>query len=423
MPYDYAATFRLTGRPGHVVEDVITVAPDGAFVAVAIGYGLDENRTWPVQLFETPTDTTLVPGTLTLGEIPVSTLMDGVRVSPSQEPLFFDMEPNGPVARRRGFSSQRVSQSGANLLLERVRPKGDIAFLFSMVDSATGRELQDEPLHSLAALGRSDGARPFRAFAQPLSFLPRSTIRLQIIETTEGVTGTLYIVLVGYTILTGSACPEDVAGRLAQPFGPGLQVPGSASEPMIPFDYVTKFKLTGRPRNVLADEITVNAEGGFVATSIGYGLAVAEQGVAVASDSEAVALDGLALNQLPMDAVAEGFRIRPEYLRLVLGPGGTLASVPRQIAREAFERLNRPEDVSFLYSIHDSGVGRDWQNQPVHNLAGLGIANGQRPFKKFARPRVLGPRSTLRVTIEERFGRGMLFLVLQGYKILAGGRR
>ena len=40
--------------------------------------------------------------------------------------------------------------------------------------------------------------RPFRMLAQPLTFQPRSTVRLQIVERSEGVQGTLFIVLYGY---------------------------------------------------------------------------------------------------------------------------------------------------------------------------------------------------------------------------------
>ncbi|HEU0253024.1 MAG TPA: hypothetical protein VFR12_08300, partial [Pyrinomonadaceae bacterium] len=83
-----------------------------------------------------------------------------------------------------------------------------------------------------------------------------------------------------------------------------------------------------------------------------------------------------------------------------------------------FERLNRAEDVSFRYSIFDTGTGRELQNQPINNIAGLGIANGNRPFKVLARPMRFLPRSTIRVNVEERFGRGTLFIVFQGYKLL-----
>jgi hypothetical protein len=81
--------------------------------------------------------------------------------------------------------------------------------------------------------------------------------------------------------------------------------------------------------------------------------------------------------------------------------------------------LNRPDDVRFLYAFSDSGTGRDLQNQRVHNVAGLGIANGDRPFKVLHKPMAFLPRSTIRVQVEEIFGRGRLFIVFQGYKILS----
>ena len=100
-------------------------------------------------------------------------------------------------------------------------------------------------------------------------------------------------------------------------------------------------------------------------------------------------------------------------------------AVPVSWLDRLFERLNRPEDVSFRYTIYDGGRGRELQNQSLHNISGLGTATGERPFKKFARPLVFLPRSTIRVRVEERFGRGTLFIVFHGYKALSapGGRR
>ena len=90
-----------------------------------------------------------------------------------------------------------------------------------------------------------------------------------------------------------------------------------------------------------------------------------------------------------------------------------------------FERINRPEDVSFTYSVFDSGTGHDLQNIDLHNIAGLGIATGERPFKQLAVPLRLQPRTTMRINIVEHFGRGRLFIVFQGYKRLGrdAGRR
>jgi hypothetical protein len=141
-----------------------------------------------------------------------------------------------------------------------------------------------------------------------------------------------------------------------------------------------------------------------------------------------VDLAQLPLRLLSPDALSDGIRIRPNFLRMAFRDNGSLAAaLPADLMDELFERLNHPDDVSFRYTIFDGGRGLELQNQLIHNIAGLGIANGDRPFKKFARPMTFLPRSTIRLTVEERFGRGTLFLVFQGYKILGalsmGGQR
>ena len=50
---------------------------------------------------------------------------------------------------------------------------------------------------------------------------------------------------------------------------------------MIPFDYVATFPLSGVPGKQLDAEVPINVEGGFVTTSIGYGLAVDSLDVSV----------------------------------------------------------------------------------------------------------------------------------------------
>ena len=258
-----------------------------------------------------------------------------------------------------------------------------------------------------------------------------------MIERTPNARGKLFIVLYGYQLLVSSACPEPAVRALLESAGHPGAVPAPASAPVIPFDYVAKLPLTGRPGNTLQDEVTVNVEGGYVATALGYGLAVEEEKVPIqlqdadtalrdqSADPE-VNLADLPLKALPASALHDGVRIRPEYLRIAFDASGNLRTLHASLASQALERLNIPEDVSFLYTISDTGVGRDWQNRPIHNIAGLGIANGLRPFKKFARPRFFPPRSTIRIAVEEVFGRGVLFLVFQGYKILGapfpGGR-
>jgi hypothetical protein len=246
--------------------------------------------------------------------------------------------------------------------------------------------------------------------AQPLTFQPRSTIRLQIVERSENVRGTLFIVLYGYKTLGAGTLPRSIAQPALDTSAPNGRV--------IPFDYVATFPLTGSPRNQIETEIPINVEGGFVTTSIGYGLEVQSLDVSVTSFSGNLA--SLRLDQFPTSALQDGIRIRPNFLRVALD-GDQLQTITQiELVNRVFERINRPEDVSFRYSFFDSGMGRELQNQPINNIAGLGIANGERPFKKLARPMLFLPRSTIRVTVEEHFGRGNLFIVFQGYKNLGG---
>lgn len=462
IPYEYAARFDLTGHPGNVVQDVITVSPDGAFVAAAIGYGFLEDRSAPVPLGLTGNR---VPAEVTLGELPISALLSGLRSNPRAESMLFEGSAAEDDGGGLAYSSEEVSPELLDKLFLTRQGRRDLSFLFSMVDSSTGRELQDEPLHSLASLGAANGERPFRLLARPLRFLPRSTLRLQVVERTQDARGTLFIVLLGFTAVVPSSCPEPEAEAIVAAATRAAAAPGGEDR-VVPFDYVAHFRLTGRARHVIEQEITVNAEGGFVATDVGYGLspelepvvitppeppAKAEETAAASTVAAPVAgpgtapptappaapteeaeqkkedidLAALPLAALPPMLLRTGFRLRPEYARIALGDRGVLQPLPRPLAEACFEQLNAAEDVTFLYAISDTGAGRDWQNRPILNVAGLGTASGRRPFKRLARPRLLPPRSTLRITVEECSGRGMLYIALHGYKLLrtgAGGR-
>ena len=122
------------------------------------------------------------------------------------------------------------------------------------------------------------------------------------------------------------------------------------------------------------------------------------------------------LRSLPRFALRDGFRLDAEILRN-LESGVPLGS---DAITCAFEALNRvTETLEFLYSITDNGTGRALQSEPVHNIAGLGIANGDRPFRTFPRPIVLAPRSVLLFQVKEiSGGPGDLYFVLHGYKVV-----
>jgi hypothetical protein len=416
IPYDYAATFRLRGIPGNIVEDVINVSVEGVFVAVAIGYGFEEDRGRSIEV-PIPPGPDKGFGDIPLDDIPPEALITGFRIDPRLGSTVLSDEQLPP-----GFSSK---------LFQRVKPPEEISFLFSIVDSATGRELQDEPTHNLASLGKSNGERPFRLLAQPIVFQPRSTIRVQVIEQSEGIIGTLFIVLYGYKVLT-AGCPEPLVRTVRGSRAYAPEMIGTPSAQLIPFDYVARLELTGVPKNIVETEVPINVEGGFVATALGYGLAVATLDVPVrvpqelASDANTFPLSELPLSAFSPEALRDGIRIRPNFVRIAFTNNGTLADLSVDLANKIFESVNRAEDVSFRYTIFDSGIGRELQNQAINNIAGLGIANGDRPFKKFARPMIFFPRSTIRVSVQEHFGRGTLFFVFQGYKVFGriavGGR-
>ncbi len=455
-PYDYGAKFLLTGVPGNTLEDVVNISPEGAFVATAIGYGFHENRGRELNLnLNLNLSANFQPGDLVLGNIPPQALIEGFRLDPDFLPTVLNIQgqPSGRLVEK--FRDELLPKEFADRVLEWVKPPTDIQFFYSIVDSGTGRELQDEPVHSLASIGKSNGERPFRPLARPLLFLPRSTIRVQVIEATEGAQGTLFIVLYGYKVLGVSGCPESAVRGMAET-AMRAQPPLPPSDRVIPFDYVAGLNLTGIPRNFVEEEIPIHVGAGFVATALGYALLPEERDVslpiekiaalpqpqrgAVFQDvlvnntlieppnpawaSQAVTNDfsQIPLRLFPESALRDGIRIRPGFLRMAFGDNGKLqANVTFEIVNMIFERLNRAEDVSFLFTVFDAGTGRELQNMFLDNISGLGIANGDRPFKTFARPMFFQPRSVIRVSVQENYGRGKLFFVFQGFKLLGSG--
>src|SRR4029453_17177590 len=83
IPYDYVADFNLRGEPGNLVQDVINISVEGVFVAVSIGYGLNEERGEKLTLLtgngRSSPDTL---GDITLDHIPADVLIEGFRINP-----------------------------------------------------------------------------------------------------------------------------------------------------------------------------------------------------------------------------------------------------------------------------------------------------------------------------------------------------
>jgi hypothetical protein len=430
IPYEYVADFTLKGEVGNLVQDVINVSVEGVFVAVSIGYGLAEERA--DQLSSGDLDLSSLPtlGNVRLGDLPPDALIDGFRLNPNLRPLIV-----GPDGRLNDTLPVRPE------MFQRLKPVDNFNFLLSLVDTGTGRELQNKPVNSLATLGRADGRRPFKMLPQPMVFLPRSTIRLQVEERSRGVTGRLFISLQGYKVLGLAGAAEEETRRLAEfepikktpvydhetgnyrPLGEAIQQDAPSTR-VVPFDYVSTLDLTGQPGNILEDEVPINVDGGYVATAVGYSLDAGDTRIEIDSQPDTANLGNIRLNQIkPVQSLFDGVRLDPLRVRFAYSAGGQLNTVSRDLLGRLFQSVNRLEEVRFLYSIIDTGTGRELQNQRAFNVASLGIANGDRPFKVFHKPMTFLPRSTIRVQVEEVFGRGRLFLVFQGYKILRQTRR
>ena len=198
IPYDYVAKFTLLGtKRGNRVQDVINISVDGAFVAVAIGYSFIPATFTDVFAIPVPNaDATTLN---TIFAVTITKLLDrhvGVGTS------------NGPEADQQATVNQLTSVIDFQCLLRRLC---GIDFKYSIVDSGTGRELQNQAIHNIAGLGEATGERPFRPLAKPVLFLPRSTIRIEVEEISVGPLYTnaeLFIVLHGYKMLGyGTALP------------------------------------------------------------------------------------------------------------------------------------------------------------------------------------------------------------------------
>src|SRR5215475_11312273 len=91
VPYDATARFQLTGQPGRIVQDVINISPDAVFIAVAIGYGFEQDRMGPLLLVEpgpNPPPPRAV-GKVTLANISIPDIIEGFRIDPKLEDVVF----------------------------------------------------------------------------------------------------------------------------------------------------------------------------------------------------------------------------------------------------------------------------------------------------------------------------------------------
>lgn len=237
----------------------------------------------------------------------------------------------------------------------------------------------------------------------------------------------------------------------------GLGEAAIGAQRTIPFDYTFRFDLAGTPDQTHNKTITVSIESAFTAVSVGYGVIprlttitfgptrseVPPPGPILLStgsgpkptlrqvtlnnvvDSlkraagEAPGAIGLNIGPKTGEALLNGFRINPRFADLALSNDGSTGLDDAEL-QSLFQTVAAPADrVVFLYSLFDEGSGRQFQDQPLLNIAGLGSADGDRPFRPFTPPVTFAPRTNIRMEITEKSAfQGELHVSLHGYKVL-----
>lgn len=233
VPFDYSFQFKLQGERQRVHRSTLIVSVEASFTAVSIGYGVVPEVT-PIifgPVLPPPPDPPPIgiraasTPTTTIVNIRLGDLLRGLETRLSETPAVRkDVSAleagllNG-IRLNTAFAGLGLLNEG-NAILDAntvqklfqvvAAPSQDVQFLYALFDEGSGREFQSEPLLNIAGLGASDGKRPFRYFARPITFAPRATIRMDITELSD-FRGDLHVSLHGYKLLGGAGTPTAAA--------------------------------------------------------------------------------------------------------------------------------------------------------------------------------------------------------------------
>ena len=233
--------------------------------------------------------------------------------------------------------------------------------------------------------------------------------------------------------------------QLSRHAAPARPTPPDRDAKTSPFDHSFQFHLEGRPRQTHRSTVTVSVESSFTAVSIGYGVVPEVSPIVFGIDVEQVFGEGAAtLRSLPFSAVLDaldrsvtatpdvpgntppleaalrnGIKLNPDFATFAL-QGNAKSEIDAASYAKLFQVASPPpEEVQFLYALYDEATGREFQSAPLLSIAGLGAADGKRPFRYFAQPIIFGPLATIRMEIIELGDfRGELHVALHGYKRL-----
>jgi hypothetical protein len=411
IPFDYVFQFALQGIPGNKVQDVVEISSEGVFVALSVGYSLmlDEQRTARTfQPVVQQTTTLLSPVFVPLFILPIdinSPGFDGLLLTgiPGTEMAVLNL--SNPSSERpvriEADGTVDVSipiESGAVSLL-RVQDKTHN--LLSELFEVNGVNFPNVRLTPV--IGPNPANRNVPASGDTTVHVygvPGDTVDVFLLEKS---TGNVARVGSAPLILDTTTFANKRTGRAAV----ALREAG-----------------TGLVKSLAPGDVLVVKIAGSTTTAIPLSLFVVPQRLRTVSDLTLAEFEA-GLEQSGAD-LTRGFRLNPDAANLVAADV-PLAQLSDGTLGRIFETGSvAPEEVSFLYSLDVGDTGREYQSKPIHNIAGLGIANGDRPFRPFAKPMMFEPRSSIRIQITEitETSRppGTVFIVLQGYKILGTGR-
>lgn len=397
IPFDYVFEFKLKGKAANNVQDVVKlqdvveISMQGVFVGVSLGYSfvLDERsnpRTFGPVI--EPSTTPQVPVVIPFFQniIGRGIVLAGVQLigTPGSEVSIIDVDNNTLASATIGSNGTAVVNTpiAANVS-------------FSAWDKTNN--LVSQPITfnggaSTPIIGPDAGSNKLPAVGDKTVTVygfNTNDVRISILDASGKVTPIDPPVAV---LATFSLSGGDV-GRQIVP----LKV-GGVDRPLAP-----------------GDTLLVNLEPAVPGLTSRFAISSIRPSI-LTLRSIMDGLTGIGVGQ------TSGFRFSQRF-SAIFAANTPLDQIDPAIIASAFEPACGAEEVSFLYTIDVVSTGRELQNKPIHNIAGLGIANGDRPFRPFARPIAFEPRSVIRIQIEELSTLpGTLYIVLQGYKTLGTGR-
>jgi hypothetical protein len=412
IPFDYVFQCALQGTRGNKVQDVVEISSEGVFVALSVSYSLmlDEQRTARtfqpvvqqtstllspvfVPLFSEFNDPRSFTGLLLTG-IPKTEMAVLNLSNPTSQDAVRParIEDDGTVVVSISLNSQevrilRVWDKTHNLLSElfaaRASPVLDVTPVIG--PNITNKNAPVAGDNTVHVYGR-----------------PGDRVNVFLLEKSTGKFDEVGSAIVLDTI---TFTDERTGGAPVE-----LRTGGALVE----------LRKAGSPISLSpGDVLLVKIDG---STTLDIPLSMFVVRPRVVSDLTLAELEA-GLEKIDAD-LTRGFRLNPNAANLVAADVSLAQLSDGRLGRIFETGSVAPEEVSFLYSFDIGSTGREYQSKPIHNIAGLGIANGDRPFRPFAKPMVFEPRSSIRLQIEELSvgTAGTLFVVLQGYKILGTGR-